>query len=225
MGFWSSLGNAIGGVFSAACNTVSNIGGVLSNFATTVAPIILKGLSIVSPIFQVLGGMLGVLKPNESAEELGDRALQAADKDIRPDNFSNFEEYADAIRNFELDPEKSKIWTNDEKELAGIGVISKLIEEKYNLREGSVGQLAALTALNPAYFDAPRLEKWIHSGQDIGKIIDYFDNKLGVSDSFQVEQDLIKVEKQDSDKTEMQIEQEIEQAKTDVYEATKNLEQ
>lgn len=224
MGLFSAIGDMLSSAVSTVCNAVSSIGGALKDFATSVGKVIISAVKVVAAVIQAVGMALGVIKPNETPEELGDRALQAADEDIRPEHYSNFEEYADAIRNFELDPEKSKQFTDDEKMLAGIGVISKLIEEKYNLREGSVGQLAALTALNPAYFDASRLEKWIHSGQDIGKIIDYFDNKLGVSDSFQVEQDLIQVEKQDSDKTEMQIEQEIEQAKTDVYEATKNLE-
>lgn len=219
MGFFSAIGSAISSAVSTVCSAVSSIGSALGSFATSVGSIIMKALPVVSNIARAVGTVLGVIKPQETPEEIGDRAFQAADAGIHPENFDKYEEYADAIRNFQLDPEKSAMRSPEEKKLAGVGVISKLVEEKYTLRDGSVGELFALTALNPTYFNEQRLEKWIHSGKDVGKIVDYFNNKMGASDSFKVEQDLIKAEQADSTKTEAQIEREIEQAKTDVYEA------
>lgn len=223
MGWFDSLCSGISSAFSAVCSTVSSIGSALSSFAVSVGSVIMSAISTVSNVIQIVGIALGIIKPNENIEDLGDKALQAAAAGIHPENFSKYDEYLAEIRAFNINPEKFKSYTTEEKMLAGIGVTCKGIEEKFNLREGSVGQLAAMTALNPIYFNAMRLEKWIATGLDIGKVVDYFDNKLGASDSFKVESEIIATEQQDSNKTEMQIEQEIEQTKTDIYQAAQQL--
>lgn len=208
---------------SSAVSVVSSIGSAFSSFAASVGSIVMSAINVVSTVIQAVGVALGIIRPNENMEDLGDKALQAADAGIHPENFSKYDEYLAEIRAFEVNPDKSKSYTAEEKMLAGVGVTCKGIEEKFDLREGSVGQLAAMTALNPMYFNAERLEKWIGTGLDIGKVVDYFDNKLGASESFKVEGNIIATEKQGSDKTGMQIEQEIEQAKTDIYQAAQQL--
>lgn len=223
MGFWSSLGSAISSGISAVCSTVSSIGSSLSSFAVSVGSVVLSAISTVANVIRAVGTALGVLKPHENMEDLGDRALQAADAGIQPENFSKYDEYLAEIRAFNVNPDKSKSYTTQEKLLAGVGITCKGIEEKFELREGSVGQLAAMTALNPSYFNAMRLEKWIANGMDVGKVVDYFDDKLGAADSFKVETKLIETEKQGTDKTGQQIEHEIEQAKTDMYQAAQKL--
>lgn len=223
MGWFSSACSFVSSAFSAACSAVSSIGSALSSFAVSVGSVVLSAISTVANIIQAVGTALGVLKPHENMEDLGDRALQAADAGIRPENFSKYDEYLAEIRAFNVNPDKSKSYTTEEKLLAGVGITCKGIEEKFELREGSVGQLAAMTALNPNYFNAMRLERWISTGMDIGKVVDYFDKKLGAAENFKVETNLIETEKQGTDKTEQQIEREIEQAKTDMYQAAQKL--
>lgn len=222
-GLLSAAVSVVSSAFSAVCSTVASIGPTLSNFAVSVGRIILSTIPVVAEIVQTVGQILGVLKPNEQIEDLGDRALQAAESGIHPEDFSDYDEYLAEIRAFDINLEKSKSYSIEEKQLAGIGITSKGIEEKFNLSEGSVGQLAAMTALNPNYFNAMRWEKWITTGMDIGKVVDYFNNKLGFSDTVKIEDRIISIEKQNSDKTEIQIEQEIEQAKTDIYQAAQKL--
>ena len=41
-------------------------------------------------------------------EQLGDKALQADEDGIHPDNYDTFGEYLNAVEEFEIDPDKSK---------------------------------------------------------------------------------------------------------------------
>lgn len=59
---------------------------------------------------------LGILDKNANKDELGDRYLQARDNGIRVEDYAGrFEEYRDKIASFELDPEKSKAFTAEQK--------------------------------------------------------------------------------------------------------------
>ena len=55
---------------------------------------------------------------------------------------------------------------------------------------------------------------------DLGKVIAYFTNKLNATESFKTEQSLIKLD--ESSRPEAEIEQELEQAKTDLYQASRH---
>ena len=218
-GFISAIGGAISSGFSAVCSTVSSIGSALSSFAASVGSIILSAAETVAKVIETLGVAFGIIQPNEKIDDLGDRALQAAEAGIHPENFNTYNEYMAEIRAFEVNPEKSNQYSIETKQLAGVGVTCKAIEEKFELRQGVAGQMAAMVALNPSFFTANRLENWFHSETDINKIIDYFDNKLGASDTFKVEQQLIATEKQQNNKSESLIESELEQAKADLQQA------
>ena len=219
MGFWSSIGSAISSGFSAVCSAVSSIGSALSSFATSVGSIILSSANTVATVIQSLGSAFGIIKPDEKIDDLGDRALQAAEQGIRPESFETYNAYMAEIRAFELKPEKSNQYSMETKQLAGSGITCKALEDKFELRQGMAGQMAAMVALNPSFFTAHRLEGWFQSETDINKIIDYFENKLGASDSFKIEQQLIATEKQQSDKSEWQIESELDQVKADLHQA------
>lgn len=65
------------------------------------------------------------------------------------------------IRAFELKPEKSNQYSMETKQLAGIGITCKAIEEKFELRQGMAGQMAAMVALNPSFFTAHRLGRLV----------------------------------------------------------------
>ena len=114
MGFWSSVGSAISSGFSAVCSAVSSIGGAAIGFARECLP-------KVGSILATVGGSLGMvanlvvavcqifstLRQDEKAEDLGDRALQAAENGIRPENFDHYQDYLEHDRGMYCDYEKA----------------------------------------------------------------------------------------------------------------------
>ena len=115
MGFWSSVGSAISSGLSAVCSAVSSIGSAAVSFASECLPKVgtilttLGGsLGMVANVVVAVCQILSILRQDESAEDLGDRALQAAENGIRPENFDRYDDYLDSIRKFEINPEKAR---------------------------------------------------------------------------------------------------------------------
>ena len=109
---------------------------------------------------------------------MGDRALQAAEKGITMDKFEDFDDYIDALRKFELNPEASEKYGAAEKLIAGLGVATVGIEDKFNAEPGSLSNLWLLPATNPEYFTAERLKSLLENGGSIGDISAYLDKHM-----------------------------------------------
>lgn len=191
---------------SALVSTVSRIGSAVSSFCTTVLPRIVPVLDqvgeVVKAIANVVLSVLGVFQPGEDVEDMGDRALQAAEQDIKPENFDTFDEYLDEIRNFELDPEKSANRSRDEKLAAGLAIGTTGMEKKLGAPEGSLGLIWLLVASSPAYFTAERLINLVQGGSNIVNILHYFEGKLGPADAVTARDALMSLERHRSpDKT------------------------
>lgn len=190
MGFWSSVGSAI----SSACSAVSCIGSALSSFASGVGSVIAGVVSALAPVAEALGKFtsaflqgLGILKPDEKAEDLGERALQAAEKGITLDQFDNFDSYVDALRNFELDPDKAANRSPVEKLVAGIGVGNVALERKFNAPPGSFDSLWLLPMANPDYFTLDRMQSLVNTGRFSGDVFAYLEKRLSAGDSSRFE--------------------------------------
>ncbi|NUG81989.1 hypothetical protein HUN33_18405, partial [Acinetobacter bereziniae] len=153
MGWLSSAVSAVSSTFSSACSAVGNaisntFGNVTDTFSKTINDLgtvltttsaILTALSVVIPHPQLRLAVkvidsalvvLGLLKENETTEDIGDMALQAYEADIKPADFSSYDEYISALRNFKLDPEKSEKFNFGEKVSAGITIQAWGLEEK-----------------------------------------------------------------------------------------------
>ena len=190
MGFWSSVGNVVS-------NTINAIGTGISKTVGVIAPLLSKAPTIVNQVVaiaQVVMAVVNILRPDEKVETIGDRAIQAAEEGVTPDKFDRYDEYMAAIRGFELDPRKTENYTDQEKVLAGLSVCSHALDEKLQMPAGTSGQLWLLTASNPAYFDAPRLENLISSERP-ADTINYFTGQLGPAAELKVEDRLLNLEK------------------------------
>lgn len=99
---------------------------------------IIKGLGIVSPT------------DKEDIEDLGDRALQAEEKGIKPENYDSYEEYLKAIKEIEIDEEKSASINGKRKIEKGVEVVTAILVEKYG---EEIVAFVELVARNPQYFD------------------------------------------------------------------------
>ncbi len=158
MGFLSSVGSAfssacsaVSSAFSSACSAVSNaisntFGAISNTFSSameslgtvvSIAAPIVSALSVVMPQLRPLAAVLdvalmvvGLLEPEETVEDIGDKVLQGYEQDIKPADFSTYNEYITAIRNVKLDPEKSKEFNFGEKITAGTTVMAFVVRKQ-----------------------------------------------------------------------------------------------
>ena len=207
MGFWSSVGSAISSGFSAVCSAVSSIGSAAVSFASECLP-------KVGTILTTLGGSLGmvasvlvgvcqifsILRQDEKAEDLGERALQAAESGIRPENFDRYVDYLNDIRKFEINPEKSAQYSPDTKAAAGMQVAISSLEDRFKTPVGALYGLPILVAMSysgvdeKSFFDKDRLSALLKTTHDINAVVDYLDGRLGRSERATVETTLLKAE-------------------------------
>lgn len=185
MGFWSSIGSTISSVGSAIGSLCSSIGSAVSSFVTGVGTVLGDVLSALEPVAAAMGKFanaflqgVGILKPDENTEELGDRALQAKDNGITMDKFDNFEDYMGALRDFKLDPELSTKRGTAEKLVAGMAVGTVGVEDKFNAERGSLNGLWLLPMANPDYFTPDRMQTMISTGRLRGDVFAYLEKRL-----------------------------------------------
>ena len=208
MGFWSSVSSFVSSV-------VSTVGSFVGKTLSVVSPIIERSLDTwtkIGMVVEVICTLVDILKPDEKVEEIGGRAIQASEQGIKPDDFGSYEEYMEAIRNFELDPKKSESFDQKDLLIVGTSVCSKALDEKLKLSDGTSGYLWLMAAANPDYFSGDRLHKIITSPNPM-EVIDYFSGKLGPATERSVESRLVAMEKAfDPDKSEKAIFQELDSA-------------
>lgn len=191
------------GWLSSACSFVSGvcsaIGGAISAAVSTISPALgfgLEVIKVVANVAQTVLTVLGILKPEERIEELGDKVQQASEVGITPEKYEKFDDYVQAIRNFELDPEKSKKTTELEKTAVGLGFASLTLEEKYKGSDANnLANLWNLVAKNPDYFTSDRILSILPITQDMKSISDYFESKLDTRDALAIEKKLFDADK------------------------------
>ena len=219
MGFWSSVGSfcssVCGGISSACsaiCSGVASIGAAVSSFCATCLPAILTtlggALSGFGAVLGVVALALKIFRPGEKMEDIGDRALQAAEQGITYKLNDNFDEYMDKLRNLKLDPEKSKTYSMEQKMAAGITVTAAGMSDRLNASQEDVGKLLVVAAKNMDYFgaDTGRLMRFIDAGKSVGDIIDFFDGRMASVDAAALEKRLVAAERAASpEKTEESI--------------------
>lgn len=224
----SSAVSAVGSAFSSACSAVGNacsaVGravssaftGVMENIGTiaqvvsAVAPV-LQALSVVMPQLRVATGVVtaldalfqafGLSKNGETIEDIGEMVLDGYEADIKPTDFSTYDEYMQAIRAFKLEnPNSSKEYHFSEKFTAGLTVQSWGLEEKFG--EGSTDLVVSIlkdapnVAKGEGYFTDVRINNIISAVSSLADVAKYFAGKLEIDDKNKVEQELVKAEQQ-----------------------------
>lgn len=192
----------IASIGSVIASTVSSIGSAVSSFCTSVLPRIVPALEQIGAVIKTIANavltVLDIFKPGEDVEEMGDRALQAAEQGIKPENFSSYDEYLEEIRNFELSPRKSADLSSAEKIGAGLAVGTAGLEKKFDAPEGSLGPIWLLAASDPGYFNAERLVSIVQTGRNVTDVMRYFEDKLGPADAVNARDLLMGMERQRS---------------------------
>lgn len=197
MGFWSSVASFVGSVASGIGSAISAIGSGLSSFAMGVGRIIAGAIEAMKPVAEALGNFanaflqaMGILKPEEKIDEIGERALQAADRGITIEKFENFEEYMKALRDFPLDPEVSARRSPTEKLVAGLALGTVGVEKQMNLQPGSLEGMWLLPMTNPEYFTPERMKDLVTFVRLGADVFSYLEMKLSDVQSRQFEKGL-----------------------------------
>lgn len=149
------------------------VGPIILDPLSAAVALALKALicEAVKKLVQAIGKALGLIKEDEKLEDLGDKALQAEEQGITPDKFKTYEEYVTRIQNFELDPEKSKKYSTEDKMKKSMEVYSKLIAEKYPETAVDLDKLAAIEIKNPGYLTDERIKQISEMVKDDPKLI------------------------------------------------------
>ncbi|MNJ37782.1 hypothetical protein D3C77_326160 [compost metagenome] len=101
----------------------------------------------------------------------------------------------DEIRAFELDPAETKKITDAEKYAAGLAIGAHGLDEKFNVREGTMAHLWPLVANNPEYFNSTRLTSLLSTTTDVISLLKYFEGGLGPAASAETEGKIVAAEK------------------------------
>ena len=155
---------------------MSIILGALTTFmeGLAVASLALQGLkSLAAPLLE-LGKELGLIESETDVEDLGDKAIQS---DLKPDDFDCYEEYLKAVEDYKLDPEKSKLSTEEKKIQKGIELTVGVMIDKY--REFPMGEFINMIGHNQSFFTESKMGELAivikTDGQSISDILHYVD--------------------------------------------------
>lgn len=151
MGFFDFIGSC----FSSVC---SYIGGAISEAVSCCIGIGESACECLTGMVQDLFKAVGVLRSDETVEEVGDRIIQAAEAGISSNDFDNFDEYKKQLDEFELDPKKSEMLSKHEKQAMGLAVLSKGLDEKTGI---SSYDFYALWSVNSDFFNLQRGQAWM----------------------------------------------------------------
>ena len=114
----------------------------------------IQGLKAIGNSLISLGKALGLIKPEIKVEELGDKAIQS---EYNPENYDSYAEYVKDVEDYELDPEKSKQISEEEKIEKGIELTSGVMIERY--QDLPMEKFCVAVGENPDFFTEPKMEK------------------------------------------------------------------
>lgn len=140
----------LSGIISAAVSVVKSL---------SIVDLSIRALKVVAGAVVNLCKALGLIEDDTKVDELGDKAIQS---EYNPEDYDCYEEYVKAVERFELDPEKSKEITVEQKVEKGVELVSGLAIEKY--KDYPMQDLLVLTGQKAEFFEGDR-------GLEIGKLI------------------------------------------------------
>lgn len=129
--------------------------------ALAVAGLAVQGLKTIGNALVSLGKALGLIKNETKVEDLGDKAIQS---EYNPEDFDSYAEYVKAVEEFDdLDPEKSKQISQEDKIQKGMELAAGATIEKYN--DFPIQEFCIAVGKNSDFFTESKMG-------EIGKIIE-----------------------------------------------------
>lgn len=145
------------GIFLGAITAVVTAAVTVSK-ALAVAGLAVEGLKNVASAIMGLVKALGIVNPEHRVEELGDRAMQAEEKGMKPEGYPDYEAWVRAIEedDWGYDPEKNKEMDVEKKVLKGVEVSSAAAIEHFP--DISMQAFLCLAGKNPELFSVERMD-------------------------------------------------------------------
>lgn len=135
--------------------------GTIVSAATVVAKTLsliglaVEGLKVLGNALMGIAKAFGLIKEETKVDELGDKALQAEEEGIIPENFDTYEAYVRAVEEYDLDPEKSKKIKEEDKVQKGIELVSGVTIEKFP--EAPIREFFEFAGTRTEYFTEERM--------------------------------------------------------------------
>lgn len=131
MGFWSGVCSVVSSACSVISSVASSIGNNVVKSATSIASLGVSLAAKVTDAIRSVGVSLGIIRPEDSLAELGEKAILSEKK---PEDFDSINEYIDHLNN-NAPFDKDKFDRLDDKELLarssiGASITLKGINEK-----------------------------------------------------------------------------------------------
>ncbi len=202
MGFWSSVCSGISSIVSGAVKIVSKavkaVGSVVVETAKQFLAVGVEKLEKIVSVLEVIAKALGIIKPEEDTEELGDKAMKAEKK---PEDFDSINEYIEYLRNEIKSSSKEELQKLPlEERLArksvGCGILAKAIEEKKSLEiPVEFWKEATRVGLNAKEIDE-FLTKFKKAGIAPREFVNYLKRELDNKEEFKMDSILIQAYKE-----------------------------
>ena len=164
----------------------SGIAKVLSVVVTKLVPALIKIVGVqlekFSRALEEFFKGLGLIEPEENIEEIGDKSLQAEQDELHPikiEDFDSHEKYLAAVKEYEVDAEKSALISKDDKLHKAIEILLGLAIARYDQPMSEFGQIVVN---NPDFYSkAGRLGEFANlartDAKTFAEIINYIENK------------------------------------------------
>ncbi|EJG0997522.1 hypothetical protein BBM40_11015 [Vibrio parahaemolyticus] len=170
MGFWSSVSSFVSSACSAIGSVASKIGSGIANVATSIASLGVTLAAKVGEAIKNVGISLGIIRPEDNMEELGEKAMLS---EKTPEDFDSISEYIDHLRNdVVIDKEKFDSLSDAEKlarSSIGASITLKGINEKLD------------TVVSPAFMATVAAQD-LEAKEIIGTIKAYKEKNLNTDD-------------------------------------------
>lgn len=154
--------------------TIAAIAAAATTVVKTLAVVGLavQGLKAIGNVLTSLGKALGLINPGTKVEDLGDKAIQS---EYNPEDFDSYADYVKAVEAYDLDPEKSKLTTEEEKVKKGMELAAGVTIEKY--QGFPIEDFCVAVGQNPEYFTDAKMGEIAKlmqaDGQHIPSILNY----------------------------------------------------
>lgn len=159
MGFWSSVAGAIGSALSCVANLAVSV------------------IRVVAAPIAAICKALGLMKQEEKVEDLGDKTIQAEEAGIKPEKYQDFKDYVKAVENFQVDPEKSKKISLDDKLRRGSQTAAGMLQAEFP--NAPIEKLIELSATNTGMVSEKRFAElgklMAENPKNLDALVNYLD--------------------------------------------------
>lgn len=197
MGFWDSMISVATNIADTVMKTVDKLGPAVKDTVDKLGPVLSMApgkIGAVARVVTFVAQILGIFQKGDGVEDIGDRALQGAEQNITPDGYETFDEYMDALRNMELDPEKTENTSFLDKVLAGCGVSVQGFNAKLDESPEVLQDFYFLIAKNPDFFTADRAGQYTSHFDQVGDIVDFFKGNLDAPEEVSILDRILEIE-------------------------------